>query len=596
MSRKITEEEAREWLKKNRPEIELVEWGGSGVKKSVFRCGVDENVWEQTFSKIKSLSIGCPVCAHRSCGEQLQLSVDDVRHRWVVTGRTDLIFKGEKKQLNNNCLWLWECISCGREKWGSIGNIINKGGRCTFCFGSRNRITENEAKIWLMSYAPDIELVKWGGKSCRIKSRFKCKIDGYEWESTFDNIKQGSGCPKCSNHVYLTENDVCLWLKENKPDIELMQYGGGASKVSVFRCKIDGHEWRSTFCAVRTWYSCPKCAGVAKLTRKEVVEWLKVYKPYIVLKRYGGKASCVSLFRCKKCGKVWETTFSALKHSLQDNGCPGCASNGILSRDNAVKWLNKYKPEINLIKYGGSSGSSESIFECAVCKYKWKTSFSSIKNQGTGCRSCGHIRAGEKRKTSEASIREWLKTHRIDIELIRYGGGADTKSLFVCNKCGYRWVASFCCIKNQGTGCPNCTLRNSHTYFYNNERFDSSWEIITYFYYKEIKHSDIKRLRVGGDEYLLYDYEGRRHKWYPDFKIGDLFIEVKPENGGPTSDAKAKTKAKKAMGYPVMWIGEDDIDRMKQELEIAGIDIEQYRINIDSKQTTYQKELEYDKA
>lgn len=32
------------------------------------------------------------------------------------------------------------------------------------------------------------------------KMRFRCKVDGHEWQATPDNILRGRGCPKCAGH------------------------------------------------------------------------------------------------------------------------------------------------------------------------------------------------------------------------------------------------------------------------------------------------------------------------------------------------------------------------------------------------------------
>lgn len=57
------------------------------------------------------------------------------------------------------------------------------------------------------------------------------------------------------------------------------------------------------------------------------------------------------------------------------------------------------------------------------------------------------------------------------------------------------------------------------------EQFDSMWEGAVYVYYRYIKGLAIERNRT---EWLPYiDDDGKKRKFYPDFKIGNRFVEVK---------------------------------------------------------------------
>ena len=56
------------------------------------------------------------------------------------------------------------------------------------------------------------------GGTFKAKSLFKCDIDGYEWESTLDAVRnaRATGCPKCGCVARITNlEDVNNWLKDN---------------------------------------------------------------------------------------------------------------------------------------------------------------------------------------------------------------------------------------------------------------------------------------------------------------------------------------------------------------------------------------------
>ena len=71
---------------------------------------------------------------------------------------------------------------------------------------------------------------------------------------------------------------------------------------------------------------------------------------------------------------------------------------------------------------------------------------------------------------------------------------------------------------------PDVIKKIKQKYIYDNRFFDSSWEIAYYIWLKDHNiqfefHPDIAFKYVTAD--------GKEHKYFPDFKIGDEFIEIK---------------------------------------------------------------------
>lgn len=60
-------------------------------------------------------------------------------------------------------------------------------------------------------------------------------------------------------------------------------------------------------------------------------------------------------------------------------------------------------------------------------------------------------------------------------------------------------------------------------YLYNNLTFDSSWELIFYVYYND-KGRKIEREPTY---FEYYDKDGNKHSYFPDFKIGRKYFEIK---------------------------------------------------------------------
>ena len=187
-----------------------------------------------------------------------------------------------------------------------------------------------------------ITCLTYGG-TFKSKSLFKCDIDGYEWESTLDAVRnaRATGCPKCAHVARITNiKDVNKWLRDNNRNIECTYYDGqvGSSK-SKFKCLIDGYEWNSKFSNIKSGKGCPVCSNLKRITDiNEVNQWLIDNNRDMECIDYCGNLRELSEFRCKICNKTWKSTFNNIKNG---NSCPHCsASKG---ERHIAKILDEYK-------------------------------------------------------------------------------------------------------------------------------------------------------------------------------------------------------------------------------------------------------------
>lgn len=320
-------------------------------------------------------------------------------------------------------------------------------------------ISADDVRNWLKENRDYIELVEYAG-SANKRSKFKCTTCGYEWETSFQCLRHSFGCPHCGVKSRVLEQDAREWLKENKPEIELVRYGGGVNKQSVFKCVTCGNEWTSTFYTIRKGVYCPVCSETSKAVRKERQEqtaksWLAEKAPNIELVEYAGNFVSKSKFRCTKCGTEWSESFSVLRYRKGD--CPKCGCAKCITKEMAEKWLEEHKPNIKLVEYGGRA-TEKSKFHCTECGYEWSATLSALKNTTGGCPKCSNSLRSMKNRTTEEEVRKWIKEHRPDIELITYGGSSLCKSSFRCKECGNEWWATFSSIK-QGSGCRLCAYK-----------------------------------------------------------------------------------------------------------------------------------------
>lgn len=178
-----------------------------------------------------------------------------------------------------------------------------------------------------------------------------------------------------------TLKEVKKWLTDNAPDIRLIEYGGTVTNHSKFKCKKCKHIWETQYRHVKDGHGCPKCAGKARVTEKEVRTWLLKHRPDIELVKYGGGSHNRSVFRCEKCGYEWESRFAYIRYG--EGGCPRCAVETIRTKNSttekeAKEWLKKYRPNIVLVEYGGAM-CYKSKFRSLTDGYEWSASFASVK-------------------------------------------------------------------------------------------------------------------------------------------------------------------------------------------------------------------------
>lgn len=83
------------------------------------------------------------------------------------------------------------------------------------------------------------------------------------------------------------------------------------------------------------------------------------------------------------------------------------------------------------------------------------------------------------------------------------------------------------CLKKYGTEYVVSSDYFIHTakrkYTYDNKQFDSSWEIAYYIWLKD----NNKKFEFHPKHKLIYEFNGVKHKYCPDFLIENLFVEIK---------------------------------------------------------------------
>ena len=259
--------------------------------------------------------------------------------------------------INNRTKIKCKCKIDGYE-WEATPNNLLNGTGCHKCKSNKEKKTHKEFINELKEINDDIEILGEYVNN-RTKIKCKCKIDGYEWKTTPNNLLHGQGCPKCSRHARKTTEEFINELKQINDDIEVLgEYINDKTKIKV-RCKKDGHEWKATPNNLLSGYGCPKCSGnIRNKTTEEFINELKQINDNIeILGEYVNNSTKIKV-RCKKDGHEWKATPNNL---LSGYGCPKC---------------NASKGEKRVAKYLDSKNIEyKSQYKFNNCKSKHKLPF-----------------------------------------------------------------------------------------------------------------------------------------------------------------------------------------------------------------------------
>lgn len=127
-----------------------------------------------------------------------------------------------------------------------------------------------------------------------------------------------------------------------------------------------------------------------------------------------------------------------------------------------------------------------------------------------------------------------------------------------------------------------CKFKRKQLYKYNNIVFDSSWELVYYFY---LKYNNIPC--IYHPEQLIYEENGKNKFYEPDFKVYDRFVEIKGEHllkdgklYNPFLKKFLKEKQKCLDDNNVLLLTKEDIKPFFAFAKNKNFDFNSYRVEI----------------
>lgn len=283
----------------------------------------------------------------------------------------------------------------------------------------------------------------------KVRTPAQCLTCNHEWSPIPDNIRSGSGCPKCSKlrRSNLGSNKVSddEWkLRASKAGVEwVSDVPNSTSNRKPVICLKCEYEWSPLASSIRKGSGCPVCAKNASISQKVWderaaaigLEWLEPVT---------GRHSMTKA-KCLTCGLEWIVEAGAV---ARGSGCPECGAKKaqLARRVISSDWIDRAKDlDLEWIQLP-ENNSIKKIIRCLKCQYQWPIIPASIAS-GAGCPVCkGLIVEPSTWLLRAAAVKvEWIKTPK----------SARKPTPAKCLTCGLIWDANPGSIA-AGSGCPNC--------------------------------------------------------------------------------------------------------------------------------------------
>jgi hypothetical protein len=210
--------------------------------KTGWQCGQGHQ-WQAVYYSIHS-GRGCPHCANRARKTPADYEALAAKRGFVWLG---------PEVANAVTKTGWQC---GRgHQWQAAYGNIHTGSGCPHCAGVVSKTSADYEALattrgftWL---GPEVA-------NASTKTGWQCG-QGHQWQAAYYNIQAGKGCPYCANRIPKTPADYealaakrgFVWLGPEVPNIRT---------VTGWQCGR-GHQWQATYHDIRQGTGCPHCAN-----------------------------------------------------------------------------------------------------------------------------------------------------------------------------------------------------------------------------------------------------------------------------------------------------------------------------------------------
>lgn len=198
--------------------------------------------WETCLHSLQN-GAGCPICAGT-----IPKTADDY---YALAEQRGFIWCGPEVSNVSTKTW-WSC-NYGH-KWSAHYSNIRNGTGCPFCA----RGIKSAADFHILAKKNGFE---WLGQelppNTQSKTPWKCS-ERHIWESTYNIIQSGKGCPFCGGKAPKTIEDYHALAQERN----FSWLGNALPETTFIKAKWkcpEGHTWSTTYASIRNGKGCPKC-------------------------------------------------------------------------------------------------------------------------------------------------------------------------------------------------------------------------------------------------------------------------------------------------------------------------------------------------
>jgi very-short-patch-repair endonuclease len=226
-------------------------WTGPEVPNNRTKTGWEceqGHQWEATYSNIHR-GTGCPHCAG--------LAPKAPAHYRALAEQRGFRWLGPEVPNIDTKTW-WKCEEGHR--WEARYHDIDRGTGCPSCAGvipktpeDYHALAERRGFRWLGPEALNIHS----------KTSWECE-EGHRWQARYHDIQQGRGCPVCADRVPKTPADYHS-LAEERGFLWLGPEALDTKGNTWWECE-EGHRWETDYNHIQRGRGCPFCAGLAPRT------------------------------------------------------------------------------------------------------------------------------------------------------------------------------------------------------------------------------------------------------------------------------------------------------------------------------------------
>lgn len=252
----------------------------------------------------------------------------------------------------------------------------------------------------------------------------------------------------------------------------LTNYQDSRIKVQV-ECRKCNNIWWTRPRTLLSGSNCPKCSirerkkPEYRNTKKTDVEFKREVQAmwgeeYVFLDNY---VTSVVKLRCRhnKCGTVWKVTPTSFLHN-KSGGCPKCS--GKKSDEEFRQQVENLVGDEYVFLDPYVTSTTKIRCQHRRCGHIWLIRPSDFINNNRRCTNVNCI-PRKTRKTQEQIVKEVEQATNGRLSLIGKYQGAQAKTEFRCNECGYDWETRPNDVLQGKSGCPKC----AHRIPWNTEKF-----------------------------------------------------------------------------------------------------------------------------